>query len=66
MEVVIMFKKDNKESSKKMIKKMNSISYDEHFTRTTDSIDLAKNPKFVDIGDGISKRKEDDIEKYTR
>ena len=61
-----MFKKDNKESSNKMIKKMNSISYDEHFTRTTDSIDLAKNPKFVDIGDGIAKRKEDDIEKYTR
>ena len=66
MEVVIMFKKDNKESSKKMIKKMNSISYDEHFSRTTDSIDLAKNPKFVDIGDGTSSRKESDIEKYTR
>ena len=61
-----MFKKDDKDSSKKMIKKMNSISYDEHFTRTTDSVDLAKNPKFVDIGDGISKRKESDIEKYTR
>ena len=61
-----MFKKDNKESSKKMIKKMNSISYDEHFSRTTDSIDLAKNPKFVDIGDGTSSRKESDIEKYTR
>lgn len=61
-----MFKKDNKESSKKIIKKMNSISYDEHFTRTTESIDLAKNPNFVDIGDGISKRKESDIEKFTR
>ena len=61
-----MFKKDNKESSKKIIKKMNSISYDEHFSRTTDSIDLAKNPKFVDIGDGTSSRKESDIEKYTR
>ncbi len=61
-----MFKKDNKESSKKIIKKLNSISYDEHFTRTTESIDLAKNPNFVDIGDGISKRKESDIEKFTR
>jgi hypothetical protein len=66
MEVVIMFKKDNKDSSKKSIKKMNSISYDEHFTRTTESIDLAKNPKFVDIGDGTSKRKESEIEKFTR
>jgi hypothetical protein len=66
MEVVIMFKKDNKESSKKMIKKLNSISYDEHFTRTTESIDLAKNPKFVDIGDGTSSRKETEIEKFTR
>jgi hypothetical protein len=66
MEVVIMFKKDNKDSSKKSIKKMNSIAYDEHFTRTTESIDLAKNPKFVDIGDGTSKRKESDIEKLTR
>ncbi|MDF2486076.1 MAG: hypothetical protein K0R46_2244 [Herbinix sp.] len=61
-----MFKKDNKDSSKKSIKKMNSISYDEHFTRTTESIDLAKNPKFVDIGDGTSKRKESEIEKFTR
>ncbi len=61
-----MFKKEDKESSKKMIKKMKSISYDEHFTRTTESIDLAKNPNFVDIGDGTSKRKESDIEKFTR
>lgn len=62
----MMFKKDNKDSEKKIIKKMNSISYDEHFSRTTDSIDLAKNPKFVDIGDGISKRKESEIDKFTR
>jgi hypothetical protein len=62
----MMFKKDNKDSAKKIIKKMNSISYDEHFSRTTDSIDLAKNPKFVDIGDGISKRKESEIDKFTR
>lgn len=61
-----MFKKEDKGSSKKAIKKMNSMSYDEHFTRTTDSIDLAKNPKFVDIGDGTSKRKESEIEKFTR
>jgi hypothetical protein len=61
-----MFKKDNKDSSKKTIKKMNSISYDEHFTRTTDSIDLAKHPRFVDIGDGITKRKESEIDKLTR
>ncbi len=61
-----MFKKEDKGSSKKIIKKMNSMSYDEHFTRTTDSIDLAKNPKFVDIGDGTSKRKESEIEKFTR
>ncbi len=62
-----MFKKDNKsESSKKMIKRMNSIAYDEHFTRTTDSIDLAKNPKFIDLGDGTSPRKESEIEKFTK
>jgi hypothetical protein len=63
---IIMFKKDNKDSSKKVIKKMNSMSYDEHFTRTTDSIDLAKNPKFIDIGDGISKKRESEIDKLTR
>jgi hypothetical protein len=62
----MMFKKDNTDSAKKIIKQMNSISYDEHFSRTTDSIDLAKNPKFVDIGDGISKRKESEIDKFTR
>lgn len=61
-----MFKKTNKDSSKKIAKKMNSMSYDEHFTRTTDSIDLAKNPKFIDIGDGTSKRKESEIDKFTR
>ena len=60
-----MFKKD-KNNSKKTTKKMNSMSYDEHFTRTTESIDLAKNPKFVDIGDGTSSRKESEIEKLTR
>ena len=45
---------------------MNKISYDEHFTRTSDSIDLMKNSNFVDIGDGIAKRKESDYEKYTK
>ncbi len=62
-----MFKKDKANSEKKIIKKMNSMSYDEHFTRTTESIDLAKNPKFVDIGDGTSSRKnESEIDKLTR
>lgn len=61
-----MFKKDKANSEKKIIKKMNSMSYDEHFTRTTASIDLAKNPKFVDIGDGTSTRKESDIDKLTK
>ncbi len=61
-----MFKKDKANSEKKIIKKMNSMSYDEHFTRTTESIDLAKNPKFVDIGDGTSARKESEIDKLTR
>jgi hypothetical protein len=66
MEVVTMFKKDKTNSEKKIIKKMNSMSYDEHFTRTTESIDLAKNPKFVDIGDGTSAHKESEIDKLTR
>jgi hypothetical protein len=66
MEVVIMFKKDKSNSEKKITKKMNSMSYDEHFTRTTASVDLSKNPKFVDIGDGTSSRKESEIDKLTR
>ncbi len=61
-----MLKKDKANSEKKIIKKMNSMSYDEHFTRTTESIDLAKNPKFVDIGDGTSARRESEIDKLTR
>jgi hypothetical protein len=51
------------DSDKKLIKKMKAISYDEHFTRATDSIDLAKNQKFTDIGDGISKREDNEIKK---
>jgi hypothetical protein len=64
-----MFKKDNKSDSssqKSLTKKMNKISYDEHFTRTSESIDLMKNSNFVDIGDGIAKRKESDYEKFTK
>lgn len=61
-----MLKKDNKSNSSKASKKMKSISYDEHFTRTTESIDLAKNINFVDIGDGTSRRKESEIEKFTK
>lgn len=56
-----MFKKGNKSDSsskKSLTKKMNSISYDEHFTSVSESIDLMKNSKFVDIGDGISRGKE--------
>lgn len=64
-----MFKKDNKSdnsSKKSLSNKMNKISYDEHFTRTSDSIDLARNSKFVDIGDGIAKHKESEYNKITR
>ncbi len=63
-----MFKKDIRNgSSKKTLKnKMNKISYDEHFTRATDSVDLAKNQKFTDIDDGITKRQESDLEKFTK
>lgn len=64
-----MFKKDNKSktSSKKSItNKMNRMSYDEHFTSMSPSIDLIKNSKFVDIGDGTGtgKHKDSDIGKY--
>ncbi|MDF2942853.1 MAG: hypothetical protein K0S01_1711 [Herbinix sp.] len=64
-----MFKKDKKSdnsTNKSIIKKMNKISYDEHFTSTSASIDLMKNSNFVDIGDGISKSKENDYEKFTK
>ncbi|MBH1940226.1 hypothetical protein I5677_04860 [Mobilitalea sibirica] len=64
-----MFKKVNKSenTSNKLAKKMNKISYDEHFTRATDSVDVMKNQKFTDIGDGISKRKdENEIDKLTK
>lgn len=67
-----MMKKNTKQSDKtdevqkKHISRMKKISYDEHFTRATDSIDLAKSARFVDIGDGISKRKESEVDRYTR
>lgn len=66
-----MMKKNTKHSNtdegkKKHISRMKKISYDEHFTRATDSIDLAKSARFVDIGDGISKRKESEVDRYTR
>jgi hypothetical protein len=64
-----MFKKDKKTdvpSQKSLIKKMNTISYDEHFTGASASIDLTKSSKFVDIGDGIAKHKESEYEKYTK
>jgi hypothetical protein len=69
MEVVFMFNKGNKSESsseKSLTKKMKKISYDEHFTRTSESVDLMKNSKFVDIGDGTTKRKETEIEKLTK
>ena len=63
-----MFKKGiQSDGSKKPVsKKMNKISYDEHFTRATESIDLAKNQKFTDIDDGISKRQVSEVEKFTK
>ncbi len=62
-----MFKKSvNSDSSKKITKKMKKISYDEHFTRATESIDLAKNQKFTDIDDGITKRQVSEVEKLTK
>lgn len=54
------------DSKKSKVKKINKISYDEHFTRATESIDLAKNQKFTDIDDGITKRHENEVEKYTK
>ena len=54
------------DSKKSIVKKMSKISYDEHFTRATESIDLAKNQKFTDIDDGITKRHESEVEKYTK
>ncbi len=63
-----MFKKGvQTDSSKKSLsKKMQRISYDEHFTRATESIDLAKNQKFTDIDDGISKRQISEVEKLSK
>ncbi len=63
-----MFKKgvQSDDSKKSVSKKMKKISYDEHFTRATESIDLAKNQKFTDIDDGISKRQVSEVEKLTK
>lgn len=54
------------DKSSKITKKMNSIVYDEHFTRATDSIDLMKSTRLADIGDGITHRKESEYERYTK
>jgi hypothetical protein len=69
MEVVFMFKKDSKSktsSKKSLTNKMNRMTYDEHFTSMSPSIDLIKNSKFVDIGDGTGtgKKNESEIDKY--
>jgi hypothetical protein len=64
-----MFKKGDKSNSttkKPLTKKAKKISYDEHFTRATASIDLMKNSKFTDIGDGISKRETSEFDKLTQ
>lgn len=64
-----MFKKGNKSNNatkKTHTKRFNKISYDEHFTRATDSIDLMKNYKFTDIGDGISPRNQSELERLTK
>jgi hypothetical protein len=69
MEVVCMPKKDdklNKTAKNSFTKKMKKISYDEHFTRATDSIDLMKSSKLADIGDGITPKKESEYDRYTR
>lgn len=55
--------KSNSSSKKNPADKANKMSYDEHFTGATVSIDLAKSNKFVDIGDGITKPKDDQISK---
>jgi len=64
-----MFNKDKKSDStseKSLTKKMHTISYDEHFTGASESIDLMKNSKYVDIGDGIAKHKESEYDKFTK
>lgn len=64
-----MFKKvakADKSSKKSLTKKMKKMSYDEHLTRTSESIDLMKSTKFVDIGDGISKHEENDYDKLSK
>lgn len=64
-----MFKKTTKtdKSVKKLLaRKKNKIAYDEHFTSATASIDLAKSTKFVDIGDGISQKKESELDRLTK
>ncbi|HWT27504.1 MAG TPA: hypothetical protein VN131_06145 [Mobilitalea sp.] len=64
-----MSKESNKSenaSKKSLAKKMRGIVYDEHFTRATESVDLMKSSKFVDLGDGITSRKESEIDKFTK
>lgn len=57
---------NDKPVNKSLAKKKNKISYDEHFTRATESVDLSKSTKFVDIGDGITHRKESELDQYTK
>lgn len=64
-----MFKKgksDERVMKKSLTGRMNSISYDERFTRATPSVDLAKSTKFIDIDDGITKGKRSELERLTR
>lgn len=64
-----MFKKANRsDQSSKYInqKKLKSIVYDEHFTRATDSVDLMKSTNFIDIGDGITRRKESEVDQMIK
>lgn len=64
-----MFKKTNKadQSSKKINpKKMKSIVYDEHFTRATDSVDLMKSTNFIDIGDGVTRKKQSEVDQMIK
>lgn len=64
-----MFKRGNKSENstiKNSTKKFHKISYDEHFTRATDSIDLMKNTKFTDIGDGITSKSQSELERFTK
>lgn len=61
-----MFHKEHKSINKSKKSVDHKMSYDEHFTRISPSIDLVKSTKFVDIGDGTSKHHESDYDKITK